>query len=152
LSQPPDTWASEMQALQDQIEVLQLDLDCARRNEAAATYWYGQDDGVRGACKRWDEALTDPIPKDGTMREPLESLYRRTEVLRLDLAAAIGDIALVRGQRDGLATLLATTLQTINAHWLPHNKAAETLRAELMKRLLKAVDAVGEARVTGAKP
>jgi len=152
MSPPPATWAAEMQALQDQIEQLTLDLECARRNEAAATYWYGQDDGVRGACLRWEEALTNPIPKDGTMREPLESLYRRTEVLRLDLAAAISDIAFLRGQRDGYASLLASALQTINAYWVPHNEAAETLRTELMRRLLTVVNAAWEARVAGAHP
>jgi hypothetical protein len=113
---PPATWAAEMQVLQDQIQTLELDLECARRNENAATYWYGQDDGVRGTCLRWAEALTDPMPKAGTMREPLETLYRQTEALRRDLddyaglmvahAQAVAELAFVRGQRDGAVSLL----------------------------------------------
>lgn len=110
MSQAPDNWASEMQALQDQIENLQLELDCAKRNEATVTYWQGMEDGVMGACQRWEEALTHGIPKPGCMQEPLESLYRRTEALRQEnaalqgavdyynqLAAARGEPILVRG-------------------------------------------------------
>lgn len=85
MSHPPENWASEMQALQDQIEQLQLELDCTKRNEATVTYWQGMEDGAMGVCQRWQEALTDPIPKAGVMQEPLESLYRQTEALRLDL-------------------------------------------------------------------
>jgi hypothetical protein len=48
----------------------------------SAEYWKGHDDAVRGVAKRWEEALTAPIPKAGVMNEPLESLYRRTEALR----------------------------------------------------------------------
>jgi hypothetical protein len=46
-------------------------------------YWQGHDDAVRGVAMRWEQALTAPIPKAGVMNEPLESLYRRTEALRL---------------------------------------------------------------------
>ena len=47
-------------------------------------YWQGYDDAVAGVAMRWTQALTAPIPAPGTMNEPLESLYRRTEALRAD--------------------------------------------------------------------
>lgn len=153
MSQPPDTWASEMQALQDQIQVLELDLECARRNEAAATYWYGQDDGVFGACRRWEEALSDPIPKakGGTMREPLESLYRRTEVLRLDLAAAISDIALLRGQNDGYLYLMHLAMAAIDKHWAPHDPISSGVRDQMLERFGQSANAAWEAAAAGLR-
>jgi hypothetical protein len=54
----------------------------------SAEYWKGHDDAVRGVAKRWEEALTDKIPKAGVMNEPLESLYRRTEALRTAISEA----------------------------------------------------------------
>ncbi|MNY72495.1 hypothetical protein D3C86_2110670 [compost metagenome] len=49
-------------------------------------------DGVLGVTTRWEEALTEAIPKAGTMQRPLEDLYRRTEQLRLDNAALQGAV------------------------------------------------------------
>lgn len=145
MSQPPDTWASEMQALQDQIEVLQLDLECARRNENAATYWYGQDDGVRGACQRWQEALTDPAPKGGTMREPLETLYRQTEKLRQGLATAVSDLALARGQNDGYLILLQRVGAAVEQHWAPHDPISSGVRDGLLESIEQSANAAWEA-------
>lgn len=145
MSQPPDTWASEMQALQDQIERLTLELEVCRHDESNAQYWAGQDDGRIGVATRWEEALSAPIPKGGMMQEPLESLYRRTEVLRLDLAAAISDIALVRGQRDGLSMLLMAVFDDIALHWKPHNKESRLV----LRRLGDAVLAAREAMEAG---
>ena len=148
---PGENWASEMQALQDQIEHLQLELDCTRRNEAAVTYWYGMDDGVTGACQRWDEALTAEIPKAGTMSEPLESLYRRTEVLRHDLAYAIGDIALLRGTNDAYLYLLHGAMAVIEKHWAPHDPVSSNVRDELLERFGAAANAAWEAVAAGLR-
>lgn len=150
---PGENWASEMQALQDQIEQLQLELECARRNEAAATYWQGQDDGVRGAAIRWAEALTAEMPKAGVMQEPLESLYRRTEVLRHDLACAIGDIALLRGQRDGYVFVISDVIDAIGRHWEPHNKRSRAAHEALLV-MLGEVNKAGWASIkaTWVKP
>mgnify|MGYP006951127651 CR=1 FL=1 len=148
---PGENWASEMQALQDQIEQLGLELECARRNENNVNYWYGQDDGVRGAALRWHEALTCSIPKAGTMQEPLESLYRRTEVLRQDLACAISDIALLRGQNDGYLHLLHVVMASIDEHWAPHDPVSSNVRDELLERLGRSANAAWEAVVAGLR-
>lgn len=50
-------------------------------------YWRGHDMAVAGVAGRWEEALTDPMPKPGVMHEPLETLYRRTEALRFGASA-----------------------------------------------------------------
>lgn len=136
MSQPPDNWASEMQALQDQIENLQLELDCAKRNEATVTYWQGMEDGMKGAATRWAEALTEPIPKAGTMQEPLESLYRHTEKLRQERDTAVSDIEFVRGQRNGYVYVLTEVIDTVNRHWVPHDDLAQKARGAMMARLL----------------
>lgn len=60
--------------------------------EDSIEWWHGNDAGVAGAALRWEEALTEPIPKPGVMREPLESLYRRTEALRDSLARVTGEL------------------------------------------------------------
>jgi hypothetical protein len=115
-----------MQALQDQIERLTLDLEVARSDEANAHFWAGQDDGCKGAAQRWQEALTDPMPKSGVMGELLEPLYRQTEALRLELLQNESEFALVRGQRDGYAYLLSGVIDVIEQHWHPHNEASRS--------------------------
>lgn len=151
MNQPPDSWASEMQALQDQIERLTLDLEVARHDEANAHYWAGEEYGSLGAAGRWEEALTEPIPKAGVMREPLESLYRRTEVLRQDLACAISDIALLRGQNDGYLHLLHVVMASIDEHWAPHDPVSSNVRDELLERLGRSANAAREAVVAGLR-
>lgn len=116
----------EVEALQDRIDILELDLECARRNENNVNYWTGQDDGLRGACQRWQEALTEVMPRSGAMQEPLESLYRQTEALRLELLKTESEFHLVRGQRDGYAYLLSGVIDVIEQHWLPHNEASRS--------------------------
>ena len=151
MNPPPDTWAAEMQALQNQIEQLALELECARRNEAAATYWQGQDDGVKGAATRWAEALTRPIPKAGSMQEPLESLYRRTETLRLERDTAVSDLALARGQNDGYLYLLHAAMAVIEKHWAPHDPISSNVRDELLERFGKSAGAAWEAVAAGLR-
>jgi len=65
---------------------LRAQLDFISTDDRAA-YWEGHDEAVAGVAGRWEEALTCPIPKAGVMQEPLESLYRKTEELRAQLAA-----------------------------------------------------------------
>lgn len=48
-------------------------------------FWAGYDYAVAGVALRWQEALTDPIPKPGVMQPLLEDLYRQTEALRLQV-------------------------------------------------------------------
>jgi len=147
------TEADEIQQLRDQIELLELDLECARRNENNVNYWYGQDDGVRGACLRWQEALTNPMPKLGVMQQPLEALYRLTEALRRDLATVQSNLALVTGQRDGYAWLLSGVMDTIEAYWQPHDEASRAAYETLLKRLGNRNDAAWVAmRSQGMKP
>lgn len=57
--------------------------------EAQVAWWDGQDDGVRGACMRWQQALDDEETA-GTMHEPLQSLRERTQELKA--RAKDGDI------------------------------------------------------------
>lgn len=151
MNQPPDTWASDMQALQDQVELLELDLECARRNENNVNYWYGQDDGVRGACLRWQEALTNPMPKVGKMQEPLESLYRRTETLRQERDTAVSDLALVLGRNDGYLYLLHAAMAVIEKHWAPHDPISSNARDELLERFGQAANAAWEAVAAGLR-
>lgn len=147
------TEPDEIQQLRDRIELLELDLECARRNENNVNYWYGQDDGVRGACQRWQEALTNPMPKPGIMQEPLEKLYRQTEALRRELASMQSTLALVSGQRDGYAWLLSGVMDTIEAFWQPHNDASRNAYETLLKRLGDRNDAAQVAlRAKGMKP
>ena len=74
----------------DEIKDLQLQVAVAGTETAA--YYAGQDAALAGISQRWEEALTNPIPKAGKMNEPLEGLYRRTEKLRADLQKAIAFI------------------------------------------------------------
>jgi hypothetical protein len=151
MSHPPDTWAGEMQALQDQIEQLQLELECAKRNEATVTYWQGQEDGVHGVASRWEEALTCPIPKAGTMQEPLESLYRRTEALRQECDTAASDNALLRGQNDGYLYLLHAAMAAIEKHWAPHDPISSNVRDDLLERFGQSANAAWEAVAAGLR-
>jgi hypothetical protein len=78
-----DTWDEEaITALRTAIEKLET------AEFHSAEYWKGHDDAVCGVAKRWEEALTDKIPKAGVMNEPIESLYRRTEALRTAIEEA----------------------------------------------------------------
>lgn len=151
MNPPPDTWASEMQALQDLIEQMGLELDCARRNENNVNYWYGQDDGVRGAAGRWEEALTCPIPKAGSMQEPLESLYRRTEALRQERDTAVSDLALALGRCDGYLYLLHAAMAVIEKHWAPHDPVSSNARDELLERFGASANAAWEAVAAGLR-
>lgn len=141
LAGPEIPWAAEIQVLQDQIEELQLELDCARRNPEVTTYWSGIEDGTRGTAGRWEEALTHPMPKPGVMPEPLESLYRQTEALRQTLATTQSHLALVSGQRDGYAWLMSGVMDTIEAFWQPHDDASRAACELLLKRLGDSNDA-----------
>ena len=145
MSQPPDTWASEMQALQDQIERLTLELEVCRHDESNVQYWAGQDDGVRGVCLRWTEALSNPIPKAGVMQEPLESLYRQTEKLRQELATTVSDLALARGQNDGYLILLQRVAAAVEQHWAPHDPISSGVRDGLLERIEQSANAAWEA-------
>lgn len=135
----------EIQQLRDQIELLELDLECARRNENNVNYWYGQDDGVRGACLRWQEALTNPVPKPGIMQEPLEKLYRQTEALRQDLDRAQKDLLLVRGQRDGYASMIVHVFHDIAHYWHPRKGVERAACDQVLDRLGACVKATLEA-------
>lgn len=73
LRDPPDV---------EELHRLRMDIEVIRHDEGNANYWAGQDEATAGVCKRWEEALTNPIPKAGVMQNPLEYLYRRTEALR----------------------------------------------------------------------
>jgi hypothetical protein len=142
---PPATWAAEMQALQDQIERLGLELEVCRHDESNVQYWAGQDDGVRGVCLRWEEALSTPIPKAGVMQAPLESLYRRTETLRLERDTAVSDLALARGMNDGYVCLLQAAMAVIEQHWAPHDPESSDLRDALLERFGQSANAAWEA-------
>jgi hypothetical protein len=151
----PKNWAAEMQALQDQVERLTLELEVCKNAASSAQYWEGLDAGVMGTAQRWQEALTDPIPKPGVMGSVLESPYRQTEQLRLDLqgfhgqaealASVKADLAFVRGQRDGYAYLLHATLEAMNAHWAPHDETSASIRRVLQQKLGASVDAAWAA-------
>jgi hypothetical protein len=155
----PQNWAAEMQALQDQIERLTLELEVCKHDETDVKYWAGQDDGVMGAAQRWQEALTNPIPKPGVMQEPLETLYRQTEALRLDLqgfhgqaealASLKADLALVRGQRDGYASLVAWVMGVIEKHWQPHNEGSRAACEGVLELLGDSNDAAWAALQAG---
>jgi hypothetical protein len=151
----PNQWAAEMQALQDQVERLTLELEVCKHDESNAQYWAGQDDGCLGAAGRWQEALTNPMPKPGVMQEPLETLYRQTEALRRDLegfhgiavelANAKTDLALVRGQRDGYASMIVHVFHEIAHHWHPRKKDERAACDQVLDRLGASVEASLEA-------
>lgn len=63
------------------------EMELTAADTLSPAYWRGHDLAVIGVCDRWNEALTDPVPKPGVMHEPLESLYRRTEALRFGASA-----------------------------------------------------------------
>lgn len=161
LQGPAVPWAEEIQVLQDQIERLQMELEVCKHDESNIQYWAGQDDGCLGAAGRWQEALTNPMPKAGVMGEPLETLYRQTEALRrdlegfhgisLELASVTSDLALVRGQRDGYVAILVKVLNTIEKQWQPHNEASRAACEHLLSWLGDTNDAAWAAIAEGRK-
>jgi len=79
--------SEQVGALQARIAELEkkvedLELQLAMCNYETAAWYEGHDDATEGFAQVWEAALTEPIPKPGAMREPFESLYRRTEALR----------------------------------------------------------------------
>lgn len=140
-----DVQLRAVHALMDKVQQLTLELEVCRHDETDVQYWAGQDDGCRGAALRWQQALTEPIPKAGVMGSLLEPLYRQTEALRLDLVTAEGSLHLIRGQRDGYAYLLSGVLAAIEDHWEPHDEASRTGRLNILKRLSGIHDAAWEA-------
>lgn len=74
---------AENAALKEEAKNQEMQLMCQYASDVTSQeYWRGHNSAVAGVAKRWEEALTEPIPKAGIMSEPLESLYRRTEALR----------------------------------------------------------------------
>jgi hypothetical protein len=75
--------AAEIERLQHALYLAEL--DAAIAGTETGQYWRGQDEACAGVMGRWDEALTQPIPKPGTLGdEKMERLYRDTEALRKD--------------------------------------------------------------------
>lgn len=150
------TELTEIEQLREQIAELELELDCARRNQEVVTYWQGIEDGTRGTAGRWQEALTHPMPKHGVMPEPLESLYRQTEALRQGLEGVHGvaeqlanlkaDLVLVRGQRDGYASMIVHVFHDIAHYWHPRNKVERAACDHVLDRLGEVTKAALEAR------
>jgi len=66
--------------LEEKLNNQDMQLACERMD--SARFIAGQEDGVRGAVMRWNQALTEPYPKSGVMSPILEKPYRQTEELR----------------------------------------------------------------------
>jgi len=74
----------EIGRVRKELELAQLDASVAGTDRKA--YWNGMDAGCFGTMQRWREALSDPIPKPGTLgSQTMEDLYRETERLREQL-------------------------------------------------------------------
>jgi len=66
--------------LEEKLKNQDMQLACERMD--SNRFLAGQEDGVRGAVMRWNQALTEPYPKSGVMSPILEKPYRQTEELR----------------------------------------------------------------------
>lgn len=76
-------------------------LEAAQRIEELLTgqelllaYWSGHDSAVAGVSLTWENALSGSSHKPGVMREPLETLYRRTWALREEITKLKKDLML----------------------------------------------------------
>jgi len=75
-----DTQQKRIDGLEEKLKNQDMQLACQRMD--SARFIAGQEDGVRGAAMRWNQALTAPYPKAGVMSPILEKPYRQTEGLR----------------------------------------------------------------------